>query len=48
MKIALCFRFAQLFDYKLSRGAISANGGKEIKGLKRNKQAYTEGTFSLP
>ena len=38
MKIALCFRFAQLFDYKLSRGAISSNYGKKFKGLKRNKQ----------
>ena len=35
MKIALCFRFAQTFWLsKLSRGAISSNGGKEIKGLK--------------
>ena len=48
MKIALCFRFAQTFDYKLSRGAISSNYGKKFKGLKRNKQGYTEGTFSLP
>ena len=46
MKIALCFRFAQLFWLsKLSRGAISSNYGKKFKGLKRNKQGYTEGTF---
>ena len=44
MKIALCFRFAQTFWLsKLSRGAISANNGEEVKGLeekKSNKQAY--------
>ena len=34
MKIALCFRFAQPFDYKLSRGAISSNYREKFKGLK--------------
>ena len=49
MKIALCFRFAQLFWLsKLSRGAISSNYREKFKGLKSIEQGYTEGTFSLP
>ena len=47
MKIALCFRFAQTFDFALLRqGNLGKFRGK-FKGLKSIEQGHTEVLFTI-